>query len=340
MKSISEFLTERVLSGTSDSALYYRQGYIRLNYMADDRWKKRDMEKYHITKDLGDPKNRANITKYGRSVSYPILPDELEVIPRKNWKLRNLGDVNMEAMVQEDDDMVYDWATDNFRKKHDYLLLMQCTNAKPYCSSTQAKAWQRFRGYVDFGSLSDGVYPWVYSNLYPCRWFEWDHAQEDHYMHFLGTRHAIQGILKFQKKHKYKKIFVFCQSAYPQDPVTWMLDENIDNCRDWLVVITTPEFREKVKKAYPTLKNGTYIMRMPIMAMSRQAFVDALCKEIKDKDDRKKLNALVDDSSIETSVNFFDPKVAKKAYADGYWPDDPEWLDKYEKKMREENDKG
>lgn len=293
------------------------------------------MAKFKITGDLEDSKNRPNIIKYGRSVAYPILPEELEVIPRDEWILDDLGNVNMEALHHPHKAKVSQWDIDNFRKKHDYLLLMQCTNAKPYCSASVARMYSRFRDYLDFGSLAFGVEPWALSNLYPGRWLEWDHMQEDHYMHFQYCEQTIQGILDFQEKHKYKKVFVFCQHYYPCDPVTWMLEDNTGDCRDWLVLLSTPEYRARVKRENKQLVRGLYIMRMPTLVSSRRLVANALCDEIDDEDEQKKIRALVEDPDQATSTNTFDRDIAKKAYADGYWPDDPEWLDKYEKENNE-----
>lgn len=336
MKSIYTFLLES-LSGTSDDSLYYRNGINRLLYMTKDRVEGIS-QKFGIPGEVDDPKNRGAVIKYGRSISYPLLPDEMEVIPRKDWKLDVLGDVCMEALYHPHKAKVSKWDMEHFNKRHDYFLCMQCTNAKPYCSSQVATMWGRFRDYVDFGSFAFGIEPWSLSNLYPGRWLEWDHMNEDHYMHFLYCEQTIKGILEFQKKHQYKKMFVFCQHPYPQDPVTWMMEENIDNCRDWIEVITTPEFRDKVQDEYPQLNRGTYIMRMPGLDLSRKTFVAALSKEITNEDDRKKLKSLIDDSYPATSINYLDPDIAKKAYADGCWPDDPEWIEKYEKQLKEENE--
>lgn len=240
----------------------------------------------------------------------------------------------MEALHHPHKAKVSKWDIDNFRKKHDYLLLMQCTNAKPYCSSSVAIRLGRFRDYVDFGSLAFGVEPWTLSNLYPGRWLEWDHMKEDHYMHFQYCEQTIRGILDFQKAHKYKKVFVFCQHPYPCDPVTWMLDDNTEDCRDWLVNLSTPEYRARVKRDNKQLVRGLWIMRMPYLVSTRRLIANALCDEISDKDEQKKIRALVDGDDRAVSTNTFDPEVAKKAYKDGYWPDDPEWLDKYEKEMK------
>lgn len=334
MTSLSQFLSEEVtnLSGTSDNSLYYREGLNKLQWMNQ---KDSDVirKRLGISKGLDRRGDRSKIIQYGRSISYPFVPNEMEVIKRSDWSLEDFGDVSIETLYHPHKKIASDWAMDHFEKKHYYFLLMQCTNKKPYCASAVSRMWYKFRDFVDFGSGAFGIECWDYSNLYPSRWLEWDHMREDHYMHFLYCEQMIEGIRQFQRKNKYKKIYAFFQHPYPMDPVTWMLEENIDNCRDWLIVITTDEFHERFEKAHPEFTFGTKIMRIPSSDFSTSEFVKILSKELSD-DDAKRLHKVLSKEEDPKAFDAYNKDSATAAYKALMWPSDPKWIEK----QKEEDD--
>jgi hypothetical protein len=350
MRSIYNYIKENVISDkitpeqskenkgddTSDDSLLFRVGYYNLVWKMKDP-QERIIDKYNIH---GSNK-RKGIIQYAKEHTFPLLSDDMEVIHRKDWELDILNGVSLDALYHPHYDKWFDNMYKKHKPKHKVMVAFECSNKKPYCWNHINMTWvQRFGDFCDFGTFDAGIVPWQFSNLYPYRWDEWDHYAEDKYMTYCYVEDTKKGLLKFHKQFpEYEKIIFICQNERPQRPVQELWDDNVENIRDWVVILVDDKLREDVKKQFKRGTNpGIIIQRITNSHLTKKKFADELMKIYKDKKTKdlilKRLNAETYDLNKEGVVNIYDPEIAKLAYkhkVDMYDPEYSKYIEEYKK---------
>lgn len=199
----------------TDDDLLYHAGTIKLNWKkkVDPRNYKRIVSKYGTT--------REGLIQWQKETSYPIIPDEEEIIHRDEWDLETLNGATEEALYHKHYDVWWDYIYKNHKPQHKILTVFECSNQKPYFHAKPPKYYaDRWSDYSDFASIAYGIQPWEFVNMYPSRWDEWDHFRETPHMQHLYSEKTKERILEYHKHFpQYEKMIFICQSRHPQSPV-------------------------------------------------------------------------------------------------------------------------
>lgn len=354
MQSLSQYITEKVVKkyidpeysvdnagdNTSDDALLYRVGFYNLNWKPKESQEK-IIKKYNIRGDHF----RQGIIQWQREASYPLLPDDLEIVHRKDWELDILNGVSLDALYHKHYTMWFDNMYKNYKPKHKVLTVFECSNKKPYCYTQVNKYYVlRFAEFTDFASIAYGIIPWDFTNMYPVRWDEWDHYSEDPYMAYCYAEATKKGILEFHKRFpEYEKIIFVCQNNKPQRPANELWEDNTDNFRDWAVILTDDDFRKSLRRSFkPDDRGGEGIMiqRTLILAFTKKKYAELLAKQYKDQETKDLImkRLCMDGRECEQSglTNIYDPEMAKVAYKQGVMPCDTKFIEEYKKNKEKE----
>lgn len=352
MEQLSDFIFEKIAptpeeskkkagDGTTDNSLYYRMGRFKLDWKskASKSGASNIISKYNIR---GSNK-RAGLIAWQRDVAYPLCPDELEHIHRKDWELDILDGVSEDALYHKHYDMWWDHIYKTHKPRHKVLTVFECSNQKPYCFVGSIKQYaHRWADFSDFASMDYGIQQWEFTNMYPSRWDEWDHYKEDPRIQYLYAEKTKERILEYHKHFpQYDKIIFICQNNHPQRPVNELWEDNTNNFRDWAIVLTNDEFRKGIKAAHSDMGNGILIQRTLGMDYTKKKYVEALCKcysSQKDKDEiKRRLKMDAKELEQEGIYNIYGPDVARAAYKDGKNPFDPKFMEEYAMKFKEEH---
>ena len=155
MKPLFDFITEQ-----SDDSIYYR--------LAKNMWAwnahrskpeslKRAISKYGITQD--NP--RRGLVRWFKD-NYPPIPDgSREIVKRNKWDIEGLvGQTENQIMHPHYDEIVrYHCAHPD--KRHDVLIIFECSNKKPYNDDSSKIPYLRlFDDCCDFANADYGLIPY------------------------------------------------------------------------------------------------------------------------------------------------------------------------------------
>lgn len=268
MKSLSEYLFEQ--APVSDDAILYRVGMHKYKWSKprQESWDK----KYNISKN--DP--RKGIIRMAKDLLVKPLKSEQEVISRKDWDLDGLIGESEKQLLHPDYWTMQQYIYDVHKKKHDVLVVFECSNAKPYSKQSVAKNnfFEKYDYFCDFACISNpGVIPLEYSHFYPYRYDEWDHYAEEEDIADKYVKVNIARIIHYVEKMGYKHVLVVMQNDHPQKLFNIMEKENIGGCNKWLHIVTNKAFRAAYhKKKDPTFGKGLAIQRMQASPELRDRF--------------------------------------------------------------------
>ena len=285
---------------TSDSAILYRMGIYRLNYMPPDRTES-IIKRFHINKDNPRP----GILKYMREDTVPIMPDSEEVIHRSSWDLDSLVGETEAQLMHEDYYTLNKHIVSKHKKKHNVLTVLQCSSKKPYTENRAYKTnyFSVYKDYTDFACISNpGIIPLEYCGFYPYRYDEWNVMAEDKVMDEVDLTHKYRIVnmcrfIRYKRKMKYDDVIALIGNPKKQ----WIFDEmvkhDIDGAKSWLHIVTDGKFRSRLKSndKYKDLFNagGMAFSRIPQLPPTKKAFEKILlsCTAADDKDGLKKVIA-------------------------------------------------
>lgn len=254
----------------SDDALYYHLGRIKLS------GNKRTQRLYGL--DTPESRTRDGVIKYAKKALVPFLPDEQNLIPRSQWDVESAIGVNEKNLMWTHFWTFINWARENHTRSHDYLICFECTNRKPYgISPVPALMYgARYSRYLDMCAVNNGPIPYELSHHYPVRFDEWRHNLESpsiRYKYMMITGHRF---LRYVKKLGYKKVFVCMQHPDTQIIFDKLYEQNINNCREWLFIISDQHMRDEYYTAIPQMKNergipwGVSIQRFMVTNWTQQ----------------------------------------------------------------------
>lgn len=291
-------INESSASPTSDNAIYYKIGLHKYNW---NKSKKAQLDKkYDIS--ASDP--RPGIIRYAKDVMCPILKDSEEIIHRNDWDLDGLIGETEYQLMHPHYWTLNGYVAQSHKRKHDILVVMECGNTKPYAVNKAQKIefTDKYRAFADFACISNpGIIPLEYSQFYPYRYDEWDHFAEKADIAWKYTWVCAARFLAYKKHMGYKKVIVLFQTMYPQEWAEWLYKENIDNCRDWLIIVHTRSWDKRVR---PGLRqkfgnDGLVNTRLIHQPVFREKFEKDL-KSCLSGDERKEFEKLQDILKMES----------------------------------------
>lgn len=278
MKSLFSYITESQNSPTSDNAIWYLLGLHKY------KWSKPSHERWNKKYDISQNDPRPGIIRMAKDLLVKPLKSNQEVISRSDWDLNGLIGESEKQLLHPDYWTMQQYIYDVHKKKNDVLTIFECSNAKPYSTQSIAKNnfFEKYDYFTDFACISNpGVIPLEFSHFYPYRYDEWDHYAEEPDIADKYIKVNIARVLHYVKTMGYKHLLVVMQNNHPQEIFNVMWKENIDNCRDWLHIVTDDSFRKEYhKKKDPQFGKGLAIQRMQASVELRERFERVLHKYI------------------------------------------------------------
>lgn len=246
------------------------QNFWNWGYSYKRKRRERDFEKYEMGEDF-----RAGLLKWFDEhpaiAPVKILPEE--VVPTDEWDVDGL-------VGQEEEQMMHPHYYELMKhvlkypvKRHDVLIVFECSNKKPYTANNLFKFYFRmYDDVADFAVADYGLIPMAYAELYPYRYDEWDHFKESKYISWFYRQVAKCNLKNFLEAWGYKKVIVCMQSDLPQQFLTEVKEENWMGLGDMITIVTDRQFRKEYMDIYlPRFKNrGMAIMRTLNMNYTRR----------------------------------------------------------------------
>lgn len=261
--------------GTTDDEMLIQQAKCKLDWALNGTYKK-IVKRYNI--DENDPE--PGLLRYAKARFEPYMNPEDEIIPRSEWNLESLYGESELQLFHPHYQIIRDYIKEHYKPKHKILLIMECTNAKPYISSKNSQLWAKeFGDKVDMAVMSNlGVILLEYSNYYPYRQDNWDHTAETPDMTELYTETCAHRAVEFKEHFGYEHVVVVMQSSQHQKWADYLYNNNIAGAKDWLHIVTTQEFKDKYYESCLPIykKRGMAKMRMMASKYTRKAAADLL----------------------------------------------------------------
>lgn len=213
-------------------------------------------------------------------MSYPLIPDEMEVIKRKDWVVfEDLMGESLEILHHPVFTEMHKYICENYKRKSDILIVRECGKKKPYRFNEVMRNLVGVKEEVpelkkiyDFVVLSNsGIVPLDdgndFSFCYPFRHYDWNHGVEE----AKGIRQEVEDtmynyLLNFIKATGYKKVAILSkdtsypsylniyhrlQKDMPELDVYWVAnDENVDRFVARGGLNTKPSLRNSLRFRY------------------------------------------------------------------------------------------
>ncbi len=295
MKHIVEslqFLLEDVHVGSSDKAIYKRLAQHKWNHISADA-KEKLKNKYP-----GIPGNTDKLVKWFRESNGRLVKNHHEIIKRSDWNmLEQIGEIE-NSLMSPHKWTFFDYICKNPHKKNKVLVVLECSNSKPYCQDN-SKKWYftRFRSFCDFACGAYGIVPEEYSMLYPVREDEWAHSDESESVAFKYNLISCNRGYQYIKAMGYEHVIVFFQNPAPEEFMRWMAV--IPEVKDKMHFVVNKSLREAIKKGHPGLakSEGLVTQRLMLMPETHDAFMRTLkkCLDGEDLDRFKEIEKLIKD---------------------------------------------
>ena len=261
--------------GVTDDELLIRQAKYKYNW-ADYNRRRLISKRYDI--DMNNPE--PGLLRWAKDKFEPF--EEHEIIPREEWNLDSLNGETILQLYHPHYQRLYQHIFANHKPTHKILTIFECTNAKPYYSSVNAKLWsKRYGSKSDFAVMSNpGVIPFEYSNYYPFRMDEWDHYTETPEIEEIYTQTCMDRLIEYKNALGYEHVIVVMQAKKTQAWADRLYKENKHNEHEWLHIVTTDEYMEKyMRERLIIYKNpGMAKQRMMNDLMTKQEYEKILNK--------------------------------------------------------------
>lgn len=262
MKSLFEFITEQ-----SDDSIYYR--------LAKNMWAwnahrstpgtiEKAIKKYGIT--LNNP--RSGLIKWFKD-NYPPIPDgSREIIKRKDWDIEGLVGQTENQIMHPHYDEIVRYHCSHPDKRHDVLLIFECSNKKPYNDDSSKIPYLRlFDDCCDFANADYGLIPYAFCEYYPYRYDEWDHYAEGEYGSWWYREVSKINFKIFMDAWGYKRAVVVMQNPHPRMFLKQIKEENLFGWGDKIDFVTDDAFNKEMKKKYSSVFGGTGLIVTRMMGL-------------------------------------------------------------------------
>lgn len=280
--TLSEYLIES--TGTSDNSIYYRLARNVWNWICRGQYKHRAfsaIKNYNISK--SNP--RPGLLKWYRSTYPALLDSSQEIIPRKQWDIDGLIGQTENQIMHPHYDILQRYHCTHPDKRHDVLMIFECTNKKPYNSASANVSFLRqYDKYCDFANADYGLIPYAFCEYYPYRVDEWDHYAEGEYGSWWYREVSKINFKIFMEAWGYKKCIVIMQNEHPRQFITEIKEKNLYELGDKIDIVTNEEFEKKLHKKYDNVfgSPGLVITRMITLPETQLAINKAVRKTLKD----------------------------------------------------------
>ena len=304
MKTLQSFLFEQRGDIISDDAVYYT--------ISMHKYKRPQVKPYwdkdYNIKNLSGSDKRKALIKAIKDNTAKILQDQRELIPRKYWDLTSLIGETEKQLMSQDYYTMMKYMRENNKKQHDVLTIFECSNDKPYCDMSVRKRLylDKYRAFTDCCCAAFGVVPLEYSMFYPFRFDEWDHAAEKEDIAEKYSWVSKCRFLSYFKAMGYKKCVVAMQYLPAQNFLYEIWRDNINNAKDWMYIVNTPEqFKKYCDKLLPKFHNnkGMVITRLQTNPMFYERY-QRLLKKCLDKDQQRDFDELLEILDIESQTEY------------------------------------
>ena len=207
------------------------------------------------------PNPRNGLIKWFKD-NYPPIPDgSQEIIKRKDWDIEGLvGQTENQIMHPHYDEIVrYHCAHPD--KRHDVLIIFECSNKKPYNNDSSKIPYLRiFDDCCDFANADYGLIPYAFCEYYPYRYDEWDHYSEGEYGSWWYSKINFK---IFMDAWGYKRAVVVMQNPHPRMFLKQIKEENLFGWGDKMDFVIDDAFDKEIKDKYSSVfGTGIYIARM------------------------------------------------------------------------------
>jgi len=245
MKSLFEFINET--KSTSDNSILYRLAKNIWNWTATRSRgnAKTAMDKYKISQ--SEP--RAGLLRWFKD-NFPPIPDaSKEVIPRNQWDIDGIIGQSENQIMHKHYDEIVRYHCKHPDKRHDLLMIFECSNKKPYNDVASNRAYLRlYDKYCDFANADYGLIPYAYCELYPYRYDEWDHYDEGEYGSWWYREVSKINFKIFMDAWGYKRCVVIMQNPHPRLFLKQIKEENLFGWGDKMEGMNQQDFAKKLTK--------------------------------------------------------------------------------------------
>ena len=158
------------------------------------------------------------IYEFGINRLYPMLDERDEVISRDQWDLDGLVGETEKQLFHPHYEILKDYIFKHHQRKHDILVIFECSNSKPYKNNALLKYYtKRYSDIADFACISNpGIIPLEYSNHYPYRYDEWNHFKETQEIEDKYVEVNTKRFKEYIDHFGYKEIIVLMQHHKPR----------------------------------------------------------------------------------------------------------------------------
>ena len=267
MKSLTEYIQESLRINTKDpdpKGYIFESGDDSILYqLAKNIWNwsvtrsrdryKRVMKTYKINKE--DP--RPGLLRWFKD-NFPPIPDgSKEIIPRDQWDIPGIIGQTENQIMHKHYDEIAKYHCQHPDKRHDVLVIFECSNKKPYDDVASNRMYLRVFGrYVDFANADYGLIPYAYCELYPYRYDEWDHYNEGEYGSWWYREVSKINFKIFMDAWGYKRAVVVMQNPHPRQFLKEIKEQNLFGWGDKLDFVTDDAFDKEMRDKYRSVFGG------------------------------------------------------------------------------------
>lgn len=287
MIGLLNYINEAVGKGISDEALLYRLGKYKYEWK-NSATQENIKKKYHLSSNF-----RKGIINWMRDVSAPFLDPKDEVIPRSQWDLDAFQGTSVDILDHPHNKKLIDYIFKNHEKKHNILVILQCSNSKPYIENRVFKTFNPYEEFADFVFACEcGIVPPKFSNYYPCRYTEWNHMEESEDEAKALCDREKRLTLKFKKEFGYDKVIILMQNEDQQGFYRDMFDNNEEGSKDWMKILIDDNYRKELADGKFDGNKGLAITRLLLAVETKKKLERELRKHL-DGEELERFNKVV-----------------------------------------------
>ena len=258
MKSLSDYIFEQ-----SDDSIYYRlaKNMWAWKYKGKNETSKKLAKKYGITLDHPRP----GLVRWFKD-NFPPIPDSSkEIVKRSQWDIEGLIGQTENQIMHPHYDEIVKYHLSHPDKRHDILLIFECSNKKPYNDDSSKIPYMRLFGdFCDFANADYGLIPYAFCEYYPYRYDEWDHFAEGEYGSWWYREVSKINFKMVMDAWGYKRAIVLVQNPHPRRFLKEIKDQNLFGWADKMYFVADDAWDKEMGEKYKNTfgNDGLLITRM------------------------------------------------------------------------------
>jgi len=223
----------------------------------------------------------------------PDIESAPSLIPHEEWDIPGLVGTSENQLFHPHYQDVVNYHLRKGDKRHDILMVFECSNHKPY-SHNIVYAWymRTFGDYCDFALADYGLIPMSMSEYYPYRMDEWNHFAEGEYGSWIYREASKLNYQEVMDAYGYKKVLVVMQHAHPRRYLKELAETD-----QRIVLVLNDETDKIIQDKYSFGKCGIWIMRMLMFSETHQWVAEAVRDAVQElsQSDMARLTAIADE---------------------------------------------